>query len=197
MSETNKDNYLRKLFIDDVKGMLGGDGGGNSGSGGSSGGGIVTVDALPTEGDASVIYRMEAVANAELYYHKSKWELSTVYVVDTLPETGEKARGEKNYISVYYNPTDGSAKGYVDSELSTEMGVPVGWYDAATLFQAIGFNYGGDISSLDEATDSGAFYILVTKTTNLYHYCDGEFSRIITSDNFEFDESTGTLVLNL
>ena len=62
----------------------------------------------------------------------------------------------------YYQRTDGEVYGYVDSILSSAMGVPVGWYPAATLFSALDFTYNGMIDSIEDVTEGG-YYALVTR----------------------------------
>jgi hypothetical protein len=139
------------------------------------------------------------VIKVEVYYYKTTNPNATVYVVDTLPEVGEMAYDGTNMIA-YYNRADDSIQGYVDSVMSSQMGVPVGWYPIATLVGALGYTYGGAIDSLDEAT-SMSFYALVTKKPHLYCYHNNgsavEKAAIITNNNYEFDEATGTLTQHI
>lgn len=166
-------------------------------SGGGSGGGasIIDIEEFPSEPSTTSIYRKWQVIKAELYFYQTKNSSSTVHIVNTLPEVGEMAYDGTNII-VYYNRADDSVKGYVDSSMSSQMGVPVGWYPVATLFGALGYDYGGAITSLDEAT-SRSFYTLVAKKPHLYCYHNNgstvEKAAIITNNNYEFDEATGTL----
>lgn len=166
-------------------------------SGGSGGGAsIIDITDFPSNPSTSSIYRKWQVIKAELYYYKTKNDTTTIHIVNTLPEVGEMAYDGTNLIA-YYNRADDSIKGYVDSIMSSQMGVPVGWYPAETLFGAMGYAYGGVVTSLDEATTSDTFYALVTKKPHLYCYHNNgstiEKAAIITNDNYEFDEATGTL----
>ena len=178
-------------------------------SGGGSGGGasIIDIEVFPSSPSTSVIYRKWQVVKAVwVYAYTSSGSLETTIptdgtmvceTVNTLPEVGEPCYlGSSMY--AYYQRTDGEVYGYVDSNLSSAMGVPAGWYPAATLFSALGGDtYLGTIDSLEDATEQG-YYALLTKKPHLYHfYNDSEGnivkSAIITNDNYDFDENLGTL----
>lgn len=167
---------------------------------GGGGASIIDIEDFPSSPSTSVIYRKWQVIKVELYYYKTKNTTSTVYIVDTLPEVGEMAYDGTNMIA-YYNRADDSIQGYVDSAMSSQMSVPVGWYPVATLFTALGYTYGGAITSLDEATSERTFYALLTKKPHLYCYHNNgsavEKAAIITNNNYEFDEETGTLTQHI
>lgn len=156
----------------------------NTSSGGSSGGGIIDVAELPTENiNKSAIYRVAEISKATVY--ASGNSSGDAIIVDELPEIGRDD-------CMYFLTTDQKLYGYASADMAAEWGIPEGWADQAELF-------GMPLvvsSSVDEviAADLG---VLLTKRDVLYCYCDGEFTKIITSKNFEFDETTGTLVLNL
>ena len=170
--------------------------------GGSSSGGIIDVEEFPNEPSTSAIYRKWQVTKAE-------WVMDGVVVTDggmtcevvnTLPETGEMCYTETSMYS-YYCRADNEVYGYVDSNLSAMMSVPVGWYPAATLFGALGYTYNGIVESIENVSANG-YSLLLTKKPHLYHfYDDGKGnnvkSAIITNDNYEFDEATGTLTQHI
>lgn len=166
-------------------------------SGGTGGASIIDITDFPSNPSTTSIYRKWQVT-------KTEWVMDGVIVtngsmtcdvVNTLPEVGEMCYTGSAMYS-YYQRADGECYGYVDSNLSAMMGVPVGWYPASTLFVALGRTYNGMIDSLASATDG--YSLLLTKKPHLYHfYNDGEGnavkSAIITNDNYEFDENLGTL----
>ena len=122
-------------------------------------------------------------------------------IVDTLPEVGNGAMDlTTEALYTYYLTTDGELYGYVDAALEAAGGVPVGWYPVAPLFGAVGTTYGGTITSMSEVTDASAMYALITtepKTRVYIPTLDGSLKKVITEDDFNFDETTGTLVLDL
>ena len=124
------------------------------GNGSSSGGGatIIDVDEFPSNPSTTAIYRNWQVMKAEWVY---KGQIvtdggMTCEVVDTLPETGNVCYTGASMYS-YYQRADGEAYGYVDTALSSQMSVPVGWYPAATLFGALGYAYNGMIDKIADA----------------------------------------------
>lgn len=153
------------------------------GSGGS--GGIIDVDTLPTENiDTSAIYRVAEISKATIYDTGNI--TGDAIIVDELPETGSI---EENY----FLTTDQKLYGYIPADMAAGFGIPEGWLNQAELFgETIVVS-----SSVDEVIATAGRGVLLTKSSSLYCYCDGGFSKIITSKDFEFDETTGTLVLNL
>jgi hypothetical protein len=135
----------------------------------------------------------------ECYYGSSPHPTASIDVVDVLPEIGDMAY-DGTYLRGYYQRSDDELYGYIDSIMSSQMSVPVGWYPMSTLVPAMGYDYGGKITSVNEAT-SAAFYALVTKKPHLYCYHNNgsavEKAAIITNNNYEFDEETGTLTQHI
>lgn len=168
-----KNGAVKRFKVSDLGGSSGG------------GGGIIDVDTLPTENiDASAIYRVKELAKATM--EMPSYGISVpLTVVDDLPEQGEKD-------VVYFLTTDQKVYVCLTAEQATEVSTTEGWHEYGTI-------YGMEcvvVGSVDEIPEGG-IGVLLTTTVNLYHYCNGKFSKIVTSDNFEFDETTGTLVLNL
>lgn len=165
--------------------------------GGASGGGIIDIENFPSSPNTSAIYRKWQVIKAQMVAYGQIITDGTMEceVVDTLPETGNVCyTGTAMY--AYYQRADGEAYGYVEETLSASMGVPTGWYPAATLFAALSYDYKGIIDSVGNAGSEG-YHVLVTKKPHLYCYHSNgtavEKSAIITNNNYEFDEATGTL----
>jgi hypothetical protein len=149
--------------------------------GGSSGGGggIVTVEALPTEGNEDTIYKVYEVDEMKMckvgigLSAVTIDETTYIEIVDELPEVGQAfmdvTTGESY---VYYNRTVGKGYVYVSQALSDTSGgeLPVGWLDVEALGMTPTY-----INSLDEAADkSGAtLYCLCIKKPHLYIYESG------------------------
>ena len=169
-------------------------------SGGGGGASIIDIEEFPSNPSTTAIYRKWQVIKAEFRYGTVLNPDMTCIVVDTLPAEGNMAYDGVSVIA-YYQRTDGGIYGYVDSVLSGMTSIPVGWYPATMLFDALGYSFGGVITSLDEATQSNTFYALVTKKPHLYCFHNNgsavEKSAIITNDNYEFDEATGTLTQHI
>ena len=140
----------------------------NSGGsgGGGGGGGIIDVTELPTEGiDEQSIYRV--VSEGTLYYNGE--EQGKTYCVDELPQTGEPCTTDgKSIGTVYYNTADEVLYGYVPTAVGSVLGVPEGWYPAATLMGALGYVYGGVVASMQDMTDASSFYLFLQYS---YHAC--------------------------
>lgn len=139
---------------------------------GSGGNPIIDVTELPTENiNETAFYR---ILQGNLVVNRHVEVRYTVHCVDTLPEIGEPATNADNTQgNVYYSVSDGEAYGYVDSILSAGLGEPVGWYPAATLFEAVGYEYAGTISDiLDDPVDEK--YRLLLEYV-LYSYKDGKW----------------------
>lgn len=193
--DTNAKKMATEEYVDEKVGSIS--------SGGSGGGGasIIDIEEFPSSPSTSAIYRKWQVIKAQIVQNGSIIDDGTQLcgVVDTLPEVGNVCyTGTTMY--AYYNRADGESYGYVDSNLAAQMGVPAGWYPAATLFGALGYEYHGIIDSIDNAQASGR-HILVTKKPHLYCYHNNgsavEKAAIITNNNYEFDEETGTLTQHI
>jgi hypothetical protein len=74
-------------------------------------------------------------------------------------------------ITAYYNVKDGMCYGYVDSALSSALGVPAGWYDVGTLLSATGEAYGGVVTSIEDASTDDTIYLVLEYV--IYSYKDG------------------------
>jgi hypothetical protein len=98
---------------------------------------IIDVTELPTTDiQENVFYR---VLSGALVFNQFVQNAYTVYCVETLPTEGLPATNiEGTDGNVYYSVADNEAYGYVDTILSAGLGVPTGWYPAATLLSALG-----------------------------------------------------------
>jgi hypothetical protein len=178
------------------------------GNGSSSGGGasIIDITEEPTNPDTSVIYRTTVIKKLEMYAQDDDGTVrlieNTIFeIVDTLPETGIGAisltTGDEHY---YYQLSDGKIYGYANAGLSSYAGIPEGWYPIELIYGQFMNSSLTMIYSISDITSTG-YYILPTTKYRLYYYIQNgdtiEKKSIITSDNFEFDEETGTLVLEL
>ena len=131
---------------------------------------IIDVLSLPeTDINGTAFYRL---MTGSLVFSQTVNNAFTCHCVDGLPETGEPAtNADQSAGNVYYNIQDGNAYGYVDDMLSMGLGVPVGWYDGATLMGALGYEYKGVITDIDDAPQEDSFRLLLT--TDFYIYQDG------------------------
>lgn len=170
--------------------------------GGGGGASIIYATELPsTPQQAIYVVTQDEVVKVELTDGYHILEDAYCEIVDTLPEVGHAGLDLlTSALYCYYLATDGELYGYVDATLEAAGGVPVGWYPVAPLFEAVGINYAGKITSMSEVTDETATYALITiepKTRVYIPTLDGSLKKVITEDDFNFDEATGTLVLNL
>lgn len=129
------------------------------------GGGIIDVAELPTENiDEKSIYR---VTFATVYYGSTK-QKTKVYVVNGLPEIGEDLSTDLQTVTVtYYNIADGVEYGYISDAVASAAQMASGWYPMATLYPALGVQYGGVVSSISELTAKAMNLLLEYK---LYYY---------------------------
>lgn len=148
-------------------------------NGGGSGGGIVTVDALPTEGNADTIYKVYEVDDLWMVGFEGEegnFEAVTadytqtgtyIELVNELPDMGEPYIDTTTYQQyAYYNRTDGKFYAYITSELTQMLQMPPGWLCMNDVMQT------SVISSLDQATDTSGDtnYFLEIKKPHLYIY---------------------------
>ena len=150
-----------------------------SASGGGTSEAIINVIELPTENiNTNVLY---SAPTGSLVFNRAIEPQHNVYCVDGLPSSGEPAiDASMTTITAYYNTQDGVAYGYVDSILSSALSVPVGWYPANTLFSAMGRNYGGVVTSIDNASLDNTYYVLIEETLN--HYKDGKWLKYSSAE---------------
>ena len=127
---------------------------------------IIDVNELPTTDiNEDAFYRLLAPYGI----YNGAVQGGTVYVVNTLPESGERCTNDGQTFAVgYYNKADGAVYGYVDATLSAMLSVPAGWYPAENLFAVIDMPYGGVVDSVDGATAENTFYFV--RDYSLYSY---------------------------
>lgn len=133
---------------------------------------IDTPSLLPQTPDENAIYRTHEITGAKWVKDR---EIVTdgsmmCYVVDELPEVGEACYTGTSMCS-YFRRSTYSAYGYVDANLSSMMGMPVGWYSASTLFSALGYTFADLITSLDQLhdrVDSDDYFLLLELTPKLH-----------------------------
>lgn len=137
---------------------------------GTESAGIIDIVELPIENiNTGAFYRL---MTGTLVYNRYTQETYTVYCVEELPEVGLPATSLDNSEgNVYYNLSDGEAYGYVDDMLSVGIGVPAGWYPGTTLLGALGYEYKGAITSIDDDPCDDSFRLLLVK--DFYIYQDG------------------------
>lgn len=150
------------------------------GSGSSSGGGIITVDALPTEGVVDTIYKVYEIDEMFLItaYDGGEPMLEANYteIVDELPEIGEPCMDFTNEsMYCYYLRTDGKFYMYFTEEIVSALGGgTVGWNN----LEAMGMPAITIIYSLEELDDSKVengecTYAFAKKKPHLYIYEGG------------------------
>ena len=145
---------------------------GDPGDSSGSASAIIDVIALPeTDINENAFYRV--LTGTFLYgqYIKNEW---TLHVVDSLPETGDMCWDGTTAIA-YYSVADNNTYGYVDENVSSAMGVPVGWYTADMLIPAIGQPYGGIVTDITQAVE-GTVYTYLQGV--LYSYANGTWSKL-------------------
>jgi hypothetical protein len=163
------------------------------------GGGIIDVTELPTENiNANAIYRIAQAGSAAIYQadNGSVSPMGDVIIISEFPQEPIDALSTEPLITAYYLTTDEVLYLYFSTEQSAgALGASVGWNEFETLLGAAL----PVVSSVDEIPADAVmpYLVLVKDKIELYHYCNGEFKKIITSDSFEFNATTGTLVLNL
>lgn len=136
-------------------------------SAGGGGSAIIDVVELPTENIRDdVFYRL---MTASLILNQRVQNAYTCYCVESLPEVGEPATNiDQTEGNVYYTVGDGEVYGYVDDTLSAALGVSVGWYPAATLFGALGYEYAGVVTNILDDPIDDKFRLLLEYITWSY-----------------------------
>lgn len=144
--------------------------GGGSGSG--TGEAIVDVSELPTENiNEDVLYRLTTGMVVFNGQNGRVFDNTAVYIVDSLPETGEPCSSDiGESTAIYYNTSKGAAYGYIDERASVSLMQPVGWKSASTAFAAMGYEYSGVVTSMNDIARSSAAVLL---EHTLYHYKNG------------------------
>ena len=133
---------------------------------------IVDVSALPTEDiNEDVLYRLTTGMVVFNGQNGRVFDDTAVYIVDSLPETGEPCSSDiGESTAIYYNTSKGAAYGYIDERASVSLMQPVGWKSASTAFAAMGYQYSGVVTSMNDVARSSAAVLL---EHNLYHYKNG------------------------
>lgn len=152
--------------------VAGGNGGGGNEAGGA-GKAIVDVTELPTEENINedVLYRLTTGMVVFNGQNGRVFDNTAVYIVDSLPETGEPCSSDiGESTAVYYNTSKGAAYGYIDERASVSLMQPVGWKGAPTAFAAMGYEYSGVVTSMNDVARSSAAVLLEHA---LYHYKNG------------------------
>ena len=150
---------------------------GEDGQGGEGGGGkaIIDVVELPTENiDDAFLYRL---LTATFFWNGGAFNAYTCYVVETLPEVGEPATNfDMSMVTMYYTIEEQIVKGYITEELSMGLGVPVGWYDAGTLFAVADVPYAGVVAKPQDASQESSMYVVLEGT--LFENQNGEWKAL-------------------
>lgn len=116
---------------------------------------------------------------------KTKIQEGATHIVDELPEIGEPCTLDGVEInSVYYKRADRTVYAYVSDEIAPVLGAAVGWYDAKTLLSALGYSYGGVVTSLGDMTELGTLYFLANKSYLIY--TDDEWVELTPDDGNDY-----------
>lgn len=128
------------------------------------------VELLPQDPSETVFYRTPEVLSAKWVFNRAIVTDGGMkcHVVDELPEVGEPCYTGETMCS-YFRRSTYSVHGYVDSDVSQMMNVPVGWHSAYSLFEAVGFNLSGMITSLDQVSNDD-YYLLLETSFKLHCY---------------------------
>lgn len=139
-----------------------------SGGGSSSGGGasIIYATELPsTPQQAIYVITENEISKVEIMW--GDLICGNGEVVDTLPEVGIPAVNiDTLEFYAYYLPTTNEAYMYVDEIISaiTEGAFPVGWVTPEDVAAFMELDYGGLITSTEQATDEYSLYVLLVDT---------------------------------
>lgn len=153
-------------------------------------GGVVTDESQATVADTlylvyhaseyvntNAIYRTDLKTGEAAYLFTSGARLDNyngikirVLVIDTLPEVGISAfdnMDSPTLMTLYYQKSDASGYGYMNHT----------WYTMDILCNTFGFDYGGVITSEDQATDATKMYLMYDDdyilSSKLYYYRNG------------------------
>lgn len=133
---------------------------------------IISVTQLPTENiNEDVLYRLTTGMVVFNGQNGRAFDDTAVYIVDSLPETGEPCSSDiGESTAIYYNTSNGAAYGYIDDRASVSLIQSVGWKSASTAFAAMGYQYSGVVTSMNDVARSSAAVLLEHA---LYHYKNG------------------------
>ena len=135
-----------------------------SGDGGPA---VIYVTSLPETDIQEACYVLQApkiISNG--------WELpSTIYTVDSLPETGvDFVDGQGDLFYAYYNLGDGNVYGYAGQALAAELEINAGWITIEYLCGIMGYAYGGIVVSYEQMTESEMLYVVTNPNSEIYLY---------------------------
>ena len=155
---------------------------------------IDVFNELPTENiDNTAFYRLliaNCVENNEIDGSKS------CYCTDNLPTFGIPAMDlASGAWTVYYNMSDGIVYAYIDDMLSgfiasqfpTVGTMDSGWYPFESFTGLLGINYGGVVTSMDEAWNGNTFYIVVS--SSLYSY-NNQWKPLLVQPDWNQEDNT-------
>lgn len=137
---------------------------------------IIDVVELPTESIREyVFYR---VLSGSLVINKEICTTWPCYIVEELPDVGEPAMNGDLYdqgtvMTTYFTPKNEELSGYVDSALSSALGLSSGWHPVSTLMNLSGFSYVGVIYDIADDPVDRQYRLLLTD--KLYTYKDGKW----------------------
>lgn len=129
--------------------------------------GIIDVLELPTENiNEAAFYRL---MTARFICNQEGDSSLTCHCVAALPETGKVCTDiDMSFIEAYYNISDNTSYGYVDSELSTAIGISSGWYPTSALCEIANIPYGGVITDISADPCDGGLRILLDYDFYIY-----------------------------
>lgn len=157
----------------EIKNLLLQTGGGN----GEGGGGSTIIDVLSLPNDFinnQAIYRL---LSAKFIVGKEIENSFICHCVDTLPETGITVTdAEQTSLIAYYSVQNNDVYGYLDSMLSSFLGVDAGWYTLSALAEAFGVEYNGIVNYIDDAQDDGSVRLLLEYDFYVYQ---NEWNKLI------------------
>ena len=155
---------------------------GNIGTGGAA---IIDVIELPDDDiDEKSFYRLLTATFVDGGVLANNYSCT---VVETLPDTGEPVTTQDMAtINAYYNIANNTVYGYIDDTLSQITDVPRDWYDFDWLSAVFGVKWGGIITSMNDALDNKAIYLLLE--TTIYAH-DGRWTAL------KSDRGTNTLIV--
>lgn len=174
---------------------------GGGGTGGSTEA-IIDVVALPTENiNEQVLYRAHT---ATTYFYHEKGTLQglpvSVIIVNELPEDGVFFTDDKSY-TCYFSLNEVKLYGYGGEDTLTMFGAK--WIEIHTLMNYIEYqgreviSWGGVISSIEDATNELAVYVMFDGVPVLYHYKDGWHKICEGESNGDSSGDTDSEVLKL
>lgn len=154
------DDYCGRSFLSECGGTIYGDltvKGKISCEEGNIGGtdGIIDVLELPEVGNEKSFYRVLHAG----WISGTDPNIDKAYCVDRLPEVGKSITSGN--LTSYYHVEDNEVYGYIDDALSSEHGIPVGWYPISEIAQEFNIMYGGIITDIRLRPNDSCLCLLV------------------------------------